>query len=127
MIVYFTHTHTHTHTLITDSFITYITFLQTLLGFIERLYHSWGRNCVAFICRSSSTYTDGAVFAYIPAVNNEGQELYHMIHDDNDCEDIDFAEMLRGVTSFECNRQEPEEGEEAAYTTARPSRRSLLH
>ena len=37
-----------------------------------------------------------------------------MIHDDNDCEDIDFAEMLRGVTSFECNRQEPEEGEEAA-------------
>ena len=58
-------------------------------------------------------YYDGAVVAYLPVVEGELQvELWHVMHDDGDEEDLEEAELLEAIENLELNLREPTEGYE---------------
>ena len=42
------------------------------------------------------------VIAYLPSVFNDGVELFHLLHDDKDREDLDLNEIKRGNICCQC-------------------------
>ena len=58
--------------------------------------------------RSTETPSDGSIVAYLPAFNNEGGALWHVLHDDGDEEDIDSNEVVKGTKAFDAGLTSPE-------------------
>jgi hypothetical protein len=58
--------------------------------------------------RAIAQPSDATVISFLPAVMNDGIALWHLFHDDGDEEDLDSAEVQRGIRAFETNLTSPE-------------------
>lgn len=50
--------------------------------------------------------SDGSIVGFLRGGLNDGNSLWHMEHDDGDCEDLDRADLDRALRYFESNAQE---------------------
>jgi hypothetical protein len=50
--------------------------------------------------------SDGNIVGYLRGGLNDGVSLWHMEHDDGDCEDLDKTDLVRAMGHFESNAQE---------------------
>jgi hypothetical protein len=47
--------------------------------------------------------SDGSIMAYLPAIRNEGLELFHFLHSDQDKEDLEIHEVLKFIKYYKNN------------------------
>ena len=67
----------------------------------QRLLRRFGRGVVMY----------GVVVGWLPAAENEGTSLWHVVHDDDDEEDLDAQEVASSVAAY---KENPKEKDEAA-------------
>jgi hypothetical protein len=61
--------------------------------------------------------SDARIAAFLPAALNDGDPQWHLIHDDGDCEDVDFVPMLQCIGYLNLNLQaEPSDKPQESVT-----------
>lgn len=60
--------------------------------------------------------SDGTIVAFMRSGLNDGIALWHMEHDDGDCEDLDAKDLERVLAFFDSDAQEDENDEEEQQT-----------
>ena len=53
--------------------------------------------------------SDGVIVGYLPSERNEGMELWRMIHEDGDEEDLDYNDIIKSIRWFNLNLYEDDE------------------
>lgn len=86
---------------------------EALVAEIESL-----KRGVSFIGRRGRRFfdnhgkSDGTIVAFLRGGLNEGMALWHMEHDDGDCEDLDVKDLEQVISYFENDAQEGEDNDE---------------
>jgi hypothetical protein len=60
--------------------------------------------------------SDGTIVAFMRSGLNDGIALWHMEHDDGDCEDLDSKDLERVLAYFDSDAQEKDENDEDQHT-----------